>query len=277
MSQYRQLDQLSVQLYSTGVLHIQFNKPKILNAVNESVWKQYAKAFEYAADDPDVLVIVVSGSGRAFCAGLDLSSSEDLLGAGPKELETSRRGLRIQSYLKQIQDAVKKSFDIKKPVIGVAHGICYGMAIDFLASLDIRFATKDARFSVREIVIGIAADVGSLQQLPKIIGNHSWLREIVYTGREFSGEEAFHQGFVSTIHETHEQSLKAAFQLAEELAKKSPIALYGSKFSLNYANDHSLEEGLNRIAEFNSLAVETDMRIGVQALLKKKQPKYSKL
>lgn len=277
MSQYDQLDQLTAKLHPTGVLHIQLNKPKILNAVGEAVWRQYAKAFEYAMTDPDVLVVIVSGVGRAFCAGLDLKSSGDIISEEASKIETARRGLRTLSFIKQFQDAIKTSYDLKKPVIGVAHGISYGLAIDMLSNVDIRFATKDTRFSVREIAIGMAADIGSLQQLPKIVGNHSWIREIVYTGREFSGQEALEKGFVSRVFDTQEETLKAAFQLAEEIAEKSPIALYGCKSSLNYANDHTLQEGLDRIAEFNSLAIENDLRVGIQATLMKQKPKYSKL
>ncbi|KAF5099178.1 hypothetical protein D0Z03_001074 [Geotrichum reessii] len=282
MSDYSKFDQLAVTLQPSGVLHIALNKPKKLNAVNKAVWRQYGAVFAQAAHDPNVLSIVVSGNGRAFCSGLDLTSAkQDLFTASgsdaDEKLDPSRRALRFMPFIKDFQNAIKASYTINKPVIGVAHGVSYGLAIDILSNVDIRVAARNTRFSVREISIGMAADIGSLQQLPRIVGNHSWLRELVYTGREFSADEALTQGFLSHVYDTPEIALAEAFKLAEHIAQHSPVALYGIKQSLNYAIEHSLDEGLDQIAVFNSFALETDLKVGVTAALSKKPAKYSKL
>lgn len=278
MSDYTKFDQLAVTLQPSGVLHVALNKPKKLNAVNEAVWRQYGAIFAQAAHDPNVLAIVVSGNGRAFCSGLDLTSAkQDLASGSDEKLDPGRRALRFMPFIKDFQNAIKASYTINKPVIGVAHGVSYGLAIDILSNVDIRVAARNTRFSVREISIGMAADIGSLQQLPRIVGNHSWLRELVYTGREFSADEALAQGFLSHVYDTPEIALAEAFKLAEHIAQHSPVALHGSKQSLNYAIEHSLEEGLDQIAVFNSFALETDLKVGVTAALSKKQAKYSKL
>ncbi|KAF5102896.1 hypothetical protein D0Z00_000154 [Geotrichum galactomycetum] len=282
MSTYAKFDQLSVTLHPSGVLHIALNKPKKLNAVNEAVWRQYGAVFAQAAIDPQVLAIIVSGNGRAFCAGLDLASAQKDISFPSEsetgeELDVGRRALRFMPFIKDFQNAIKASYTINKPVIGVAHGVSYGLAIDILSNVDIRVAARDARFSVREIAIGMAADIGSLQQLPRIVGNHSWLREAVYTGREFGADEALAQGFLSHVYETPETALAEAFKLAENIAKHSPLALYGIKNSLNYSIEHSLEEGLDHIAVFNSFALENDLKVGVMSALSKTPAKYSKL
>lgn len=282
MSDYAKFDQLAVTLHPSGILHVAFNKPKKLNAVNEAVWRQYGAVFAQAGRDPQVLVIIVSGNGRAFCSGLDLASAQKDITQPPvsetgEELDAGRRAVRFLPFIKDFQNAIKASYTVNKPVIGVAHGVSYGLAIDILSNVDIRVAARNTRFSVREIAIGMAADIGSLQQLPRIIGNHSWLREAVYTGREFGADEALAQGFLSHVYDTPETALAEAFKLAEGIAKHSPLALYGVKNSLNYAIEHSLEEGLDQIAVFNSFALETDLKVGVMAALAKKPAKYSKL
>lgn len=272
---YSQFNELSVSFAAPRVLHVQFNKPKKLNAVGEKTWRQYRKVFETAGNDPNVAAIIVSGQGRAFCSGLDLTDAGSVMGM--EDLDASRRAIRLKPFIKDFQQAIKAAYDIKKPVIGVAHGVSYGLAIDILSNVDIRFATNGTRFSVREIAIGMAADIGSLQQLPRIVGNHSWLREIVYTGREFSAEEALNHGLVSRVYSTQEESLNAAIDLAKQFAEYSPVALYGAKHSLNYSIDHTLEDGLDHIAEFNSYAIQTDLAVGISAQLSKKKPIYGKL
>lgn len=275
MSNYSQFTEVTVGFATPGVLHIQLSKPKKLNAVGEKTWRQYGQALETAALDPEVTAIVISGQGRCFCAGLDLHDAG--LSVESETKDPARKGIRNIKFIKDFQDAIKAAYDIKKPVIGVAHGVSYGLAIDMLSNMDIRFAAKDTRFSVREIVIGMAADIGSLQQLPRIIGNQSWLREVIFSGREFSAAEALHHGFVSRVFDTQEETLKAAIEFASQLTNYSPVALHAIKKSLNYAADHTLQEGLDQIAEFNAFAVETDLMAGITAHLQKKKPVYEKL
>lgn len=273
MVDYSQFKEIKVTFSSPGVLHVQFNKPKKLNAVNEATWSCYGAAFRAAGADPEVRSIVVSGEGKGFCAGIDLN---DLAGLS-NEKEFSRRAIDTYQNIRRFQENIRAPFEINKPVIGAVHGVAYGLGIDILSQFDIRYAAKNSRFSVREIVVGMAPDIGTLQQMPRIVGNHSWLREVVYTGREFLADEALLQGFVSRVFETQEETVAAALELAKEIAGYSPVATHGIKKSLNYANDHSLEDGLRQIAEYNSYALETDLLVGVTAAMRKKKAIYPNL
>ena len=134
------------------------------------------------------------------------------------------------------------------PVIAAIHGGCIGGAVDLVTACDIRLASDDAFFCIQEINIGMAADVGTLQRLPKIIPD-SKMREMAYTGRRMYAEEAKETGLVSNTYESHEKMLKAANSLAKEIASKSPVAIYGLKAVMNYSRDHSVSESL----EYNAL------------------------
>lgn len=269
---YSQYKEVETSFPAPGVLHVEFNKPKKLNAVNTATWRDYASVLRLAGTDPEVRAVVISGRGRAFCSGLDLAGGEPQFSD-----EMSRKIIGRFNHIREFQNAIKAGYDLNKPIIGVAHGISYGLAIDILSSIDIRFATKGTRFSVREIAIGMAPDIGTLQHLPRAVGNNSWVREVAYTGREFGAEEALAQGFVSRVYDTPEESVKAAIELATQFTANSPVAMYGIKQSLNYSSDHTIEDGLKQIAEFNSYAIENDMPAGITAVLSKKKAIYPNL
>lgn len=143
--------------------------------------------------------------------------------------------------------------------------------------MDIRYASKDAVLSIREIEIGMAADIGSLQFLPKIVGNFGWIKEAAMTGRDFSPDEAQEQGLINKVFPTKEEAVKGAIDLATMLAKKSPVAMHGLKKSLNYAIDHTVPEGLEQIAQFNSHGLGEDFMIGAMNARNKVKPRYEKL
>lgn len=280
MEKYSEIKELAISFAAPSVLLIEFNKPQKINAVNSKTWRDYGKVFTIAARDPNVNAIVLAGKGpKGFCAGLDLKDEEGFseISGGGSNIEPSRKAIYMHRHIREFQNAIKASYDCPKPVIGVAHGISLGLAIDVLTNVDIRLASKDTQFSVREIVIGMAADIGTLQQLPRVVGNQSWVRELVYTGRFFSAAEALQQGLVSHVYDTKEETLAEAIKLAKQLASYSPVALQGAKESLNFAMEHTLDEGLNQIANYNSTALQTDFFTGIQATLAKKQPKYHKL
>ncbi|ANB11565.1 hypothetical protein AWJ20_4385 [Sugiyamaella lignohabitans] len=315
------------------VLHVEFNRPKVRNAVHRDSYLEYHNIFQKADIDPDVRVVLLSGVGSAFCAGLDVKSSQF-----PSETdETSRKGIQIYRHIKEFQNAIHAPYKLSKrrclfasggwgaapdpaaplaslesgrlrsqhllrsrsygvwggapaaggkgpgpdltdaAVIAVAHGACVGLGIDIISAVDIRYASRDAILSVREVVIGMAADIGSLQRLPRIVGNTSWLKEATYTGRDFSADEGKEQGLISKVFDTKEQALEGALALAKDIAEKSPIAVYGSKRSLNYAKEHSIESGLDQIAEFNGHGLGEDFVNGIMAAFSKSKPRYEKL
>ena len=141
---------------------------------------------------------------------------------------------------------------VRVPVIAAIHGYCFGAGIDLVSACDIRYASKNTKFTIKEIDLGLAADIGTLQRFQKVVGNDSWARELAYTARYFDENEALKNGFISKISETPEECLNEAVKLAKFIASKSPVAVTTSKQSLVYSRDHSVQDGLDHICWLNS-------------------------
>ncbi|ODQ67739.1 ClpP/crotonase [Nadsonia fulvescens var. elongata DSM 6958] len=272
---YAKFDQFLVDFPVKNVAHVQINRPKSLNSFDINTYTQFGLMMDILSYDPEVRVIVLSGVGKAFSSGLDIKTAGKILGTGDEE--PSRRALRFNKFIKDFQNSIKTPHTNRKPVIGVAHGISYGLAIDILAGVDIRIASEDTSFSIKEVDIGMAADMGSLQRLPKITGNLSWIKELAYTGRNFSARESQAIGFISGISKTKEEAISHALKLADIIAKKSPVAIQTTKQSINYALDHDIQAGLDQIAEVNTYALGLDTITAVQSAFTKDKPVFSKL
>ncbi|KAJ3130352.1 putative enoyl CoA hydratase [Nowakowskiella sp. JEL0407] len=166
----------------------------------------------------------------------------------------------------------------KFPVIAAVHGACVGGGVDLISACDIRYCTSDAIFSVKEVDLAIPADMGTLQRLPKITGNHSLVREWCFTGKTFTASDAMNVGLVSRIFESKEKMFEEAMKTAIEIGSKSPVATLGTKHLLNYSRDHTVDEGLNYTALWNSAMIHTeDVTKSIEAAKKKNLPKFSKL
>lgn len=229
------------------------NRPSKLNAFDNAMWSDLARAFDAAAADPDVRAIVIAGEGKCFSAGIDLEVMKGLAAVG-QNLDPSRRAYALGAKIKQFQDVFTRIETAPQPVIASIHGYCFGAGVDLISAADIRWAHPSSVFSIKEVDVGICADVGTLQRLPKIVGNQSMARELIYTGRTFSAYEAMQLGLISRItneHDTKSFGLDSAIELANELAQKSPIAIAGSKRSLNYSRDRPVSDGLHDVAMWN--------------------------
>lgn len=269
---YTQFKELDVSFASPGVLLLEFNRPKSGNIITAAVWKEYARIFRTLAADPDVRVVVVAGKGKHLAAGIQLTQLRDLI---PSEIEDpSRMSYQLYHFIREFQEEIKTAYDCGKPTIAVAHGASIGLTMDLLVQFDMRFAAKNAVFAAPEVMIGMAADVGTIQSISKVVRNSSWVREIIFTGRDFSASEAYQQGFVSRLFETKDEALQTALAVARDMAECSPVATHGIKNALNYSREHTLEDGLKHIAQYAAVANETDMRVGVTALKTKQKPVY---
>jgi delta(3,5)-delta(2,4)-dienoyl-CoA isomerase len=163
-------------------------------------------------------------------------------------------------------------------VICVLHGYSLGLALDMSTCADIRICSADAKFAVKEVDIGLAADIGTLARLPKVVGSLSWVKDVSLSARIFGAEEALRVGFVSRVLESKEKALEAAMQMAQVLASKSPVAVQGTKELLNHARDHSVADNLRYTGVWNSAAVQTsDVERALKSGLKKTKPRFEKL
>ncbi|CEP08231.1 hypothetical protein [Parasitella parasitica] len=274
MSQY-QYETVKVDVSAEGVAHVQLHRPKKLNAFNDQLVSDVRKAFQDISVDSNVLSVVVSGTGRMFTAGLDLSET------GLKSQDSNdpaRAAWKIRSHIQGFQAAFTAIEECSKPVIAAVHGACFGAGVDLITACDIRYCAKDSFFCVKEVDVGLAADVGSLQRLPKVIGNNSLVRELCFTGRNMYAPEALQCGFVNKVVEDQDAVLAEAFKTAKLIASKSPVAVLGTKHLLNYSRDHSVAEGLNYTVAWNQGMLNTeDIPLSIQAFVTKKPAKYSKL
>lgn len=213
-----------------GVAFVKMNRPQKRNAMNSKFWGECKSAFEVLGEDGGVRAIVLVGEGKVFTSGLDLSDiGIDLMGGGGEGVDVARQALKIKKHVTRMQEAFTAIERIPQPVIAAIHGACIGGGIDLIAACDIRYASAETVFSIKEVDIGLAADLGTLQRLPRVTGNESLLRELAFTGRNFSSAEGQALGMFSRVLPTPAETLAAATALATEIAKKSPVAVAGTK------------------------------------------------
>jgi len=257
------------------VYNVQLNREKKLNALNGTLWPEIGQAFNLLGKDPDCRVIILSGNGKAFCAGIDLNFlMQSGFANADEDLDTARKSFRILPMIKDFQSYHMALEKCPKPVIAAIHGACVGGATNMVAFADIRYCTNDAWFQVKEAMIGIAADVGALQQLPKVIGNQSLARELCLTARKFDSKEANDCGFVNRTFDDKESMMSTCLEMAENIAAMSPVAVQGTKINLNYSRDHSVEEGLDFIAHWNMSMLQSEdlMKAAVSLISKDDEP-----
>ena len=227
------------------VAQVEIDRPKKLNAFNEQMFHSLGAIFNRLSHDPDVRAVILTGNGdRAFTAGLDVQSASDSGNvSGGAEVDVARKATQIRRHVQELQDTVTAIEKCEKPVIAVMHGISYGLGIDMTTCCDIRICAKNTRFSVREVEIGIAADVGTLSRLPQTGISMSFIKDVALTARDWSADEALQVGFVSGVYETKQAALECALDMGKLIATKSPVAVQGTKEVINFSRDHTIADG----------------------------------
>jgi enoyl-CoA hydratase len=226
-----------------------------------SFWRDLPLIVDELSASGSVRAMVLSAEGKHFCSGMDLSvfADNDTVGpGGPAQSgHRSRRNERFRSTALKLQDSFSCLERARMPVLCAIQGACIGGGIDMVSAADMRYATESAFFSIQEINIGMTADVGTLQRMPKLVGE-GLVRELAYTGHRWSAAEAHAAGFVNAVYADHEAMLAAVTQTAAEIASKSPMAIWGTKQTMHYTRDHSVADGLEFIANWNAAMFDTD-------------------
>ena len=264
---------------SEHVANLILSRPDQLNTMSRDFWVELGEVTEEINMNSDVRVLVMSSTGKHFCAGMDLTAFSNGVDNIPedKKPDHARIGEAVYRVAKELQGYISSLESIRVPVIAAIHGGCVGGAVDLVTACDIRLASNDAFFCIQEINIGMAADVGTLQRLPKIIPD-SKMREMAYTGRRMYAEEAKESGLVSDTFESHEKLLEAANNLAKEIATKSPIAIHGLKAVMNYSRDHSVSDSLDFNALWSgAMLSQRDMTEAMTANMEKRDASFEKL
>jgi enoyl-CoA hydratase len=256
-----------------GVALVELNRPQKMNAINRPMWDEIRLAFQHISEVKGARVAVLCGTGPHFCAGIDIAM---LSGTGGEQEETCPGRVRekLRRFVLELQDVVNSIERCTKPVLAALHGVCYGAAIDIATACDMRYSSEDARISVKEIDLGLTADVGVLQRLPRVI-SEGMARELAYTAREVSGREAKEIGLVNRCFPSREQLLEGVMEMARTVASKSPLALRGCKEMFAYTRDHSIADALNYIATWNAaMLVSDDLKEAMTAFKEKRSPVY---
>ncbi|MCX2981716.1 crotonase/enoyl-CoA hydratase family protein [Halieaceae bacterium IMCC14734] len=235
---------------SDGVAEVALNRPTKANSMNAPMWRELQDCFEWIDQAPEVRVAVLSGNGKHFCSGLDLTMFAGIAGDGGST-EPARRAEALRRTVLRMQDNLSAIEQCRVPVLAAIHNTCIGGAIDLTCCCDMRYCSADAWFGVKEIELGMVADVGTLQRLPRLIGD-GMVRELAYTGRRFEADEALRIGFVNRVFPNRDELLDGVMGIARDIAAKSPLAIRGSKEMIVYGRDHSVSDGLNYIATWNA-------------------------
>ena len=246
------------------------------------MWKTVEQVFKQLARDSEVRAVVISGSAEAeahhFSAGIDLGSLFGAMAAEKGKTDFARRAMQMRAMILELQEAFTAIEACPQPVIAAIDGFCIGGGIDLITATDIRLASQSAVFSIKEAAVGLAADVGTLQRLPKVVGHGSRVRELAFTGDNFSAADALEIGLVSRVAADTPALMADAFGVASRIAANSPIAVAGTKATLNYARDHSVADGLQQIAQWNMAMIQgQDIPNVAQAMAKKEQPTFDDL
>ena len=261
-----------------GVTEVRLNRPDALNSMVPAFWTELPQIIRELDAGGDTRAIVLSSTGKHFCAGMDLAvfTGGSSLG-GPTEGEVGRQRANLRRHILQLQETFSSIERARVPVLAAIQGGAIGGAVDMITACDMRYMTEEAFICVQEINIGMTADVGTLQRLPKIIPE-GVARELSYTGRRMPADEAKACGLVNEVFPDVEAMRAGVMSVARQIASKSPLAIWGTKEMINYSRDHSVEDSLNYIATWQTgMFQPADMAESFKAKAEKRDPEFADL
>jgi enoyl-CoA hydratase len=245
------------------------------NAMGPDFWRELPELFGQLDADESVRAVVVTGAGRNFSYGLDLIAMAEDFGAVLAEGAKARQRTDFHATIRRMQSAITAVADCRKPVVAAISGWCIGGGVDLISAADIRYASADAKFSVREVRVGMVADVGSLARLPAIIGD-GHLRELALTGKDIDADRAAKIGLVNDVFTDQQSVLAAARATAAEIAANPPLVVHGVKSVLDHTRSKSVDDSLRYVAAWNAAFMPSDdLTEAITALFEKRPPKFT--
>lgn len=262
------------------IAHVQLNQPEKSNALTKELWTELPTVLHKIDAEMLARVVVLSSIGKHFCAGMDFSyfaGTANTSGEEKPKVDSARRNESSRRFVLQLQEILRSLERIRVPVLTAIQGGCIGGGVQLVSTADCRYATADAYFCVKETLLGLTADVGTLQYLPKLLPQ-GLVRELAYTGRKMSAKEAKEVGFLNEVYETQEEMLTAVLDLADQIAQQSPVAVVGCKEVINYSRDHSLDDALNYVATWQAAMYGyADVKEAVTASFEKRVGEFDEL
>lgn len=254
---------------------VYLNRPEKKNAMGPSAWADLPGIFEELDNDPSVKVVVISGKGKSFCAGIDLVG---IMGALPEVMDQQQYGgikWKLHPKIKALQETISCIERCKKPVIAAIHGHCVGAGLDMVTACDIRICSEDAVFCLKEAAVGFVADVGVLQRLPNIVGQ-GIARELAFTAKTIDAKRAKEVNLVSEICLDYDDLMAKADAMANEILANSPLAVQASKLVMNYGVGKSVQDGLDYVCSMSvNIVPSNDLIEAFTAFTEKRKPKFT--
>jgi len=255
------------------VANVSFNRPQKANSLNLAAWEELKAVMEEMGERKDVRVVILGGEGRIFCAGIDLELLMSVQQFENLPTPTARKEA-IYAMVIKLQECVSAIERCPKPVIAAVHNGCIGGGVDIIAACDLRYCTDDAYFTIKEIDMGMVADLGTLQRLPKFV-RPSVVAEMAYTGRAVKAKEALDIGIVNGHFANKEEMMRGVREVAAQIASKSPLSIRGTKQVIQHALNNPVHEGLEYIARHNSEnLLSPDLAESFRASLEKRAPRF---
>jgi enoyl-CoA hydratase len=259
---------------SEGVAEVVLTGPGKGNAMGPDFWREMPAVFAELDRDEDVRAVIVRGAGDHFSYGLDLGAMMGNLGQHFSGANLAAERTAMLDLVLEMQQAFNRVEACRKPVVAAVHGWCIGGGLDLIAACDIRLCSEEARFSLREVKVAIVADLGSLQRLPRIIGEGN-TRELALTGRDITAARALAMNLVNEVYETPAALLDAAHAIAREIAENPPLVVQGIKRVMNYCLDKSIQDGLEYVAVWNSAFLQShDLGEAMAAFMERRTPRF---
>ncbi len=264
------------------VATVWLDRPDKRNAFAPEFWEDFPRIMETLGDDDETRVVVIAARGTSFTAGIDLMAFAPMFTSGgvdptdpsPPSSDVGRRKALYRS-VKRLQRAFTSVAECPKPVIAAVHGHCIGAGVDLITACDLRFASTDAIFSVRETKLAMVADVGTLQRLPRIV-NPGYVADVVFTGRDFDAAEAHEMGLVTRVLPDAATLHRTAAEVAAQIAANSPLAVQGAKAVLAAEADMPVDAALDHIALWNAAFIQSnDLVEAVTAFMEKRPPEFT--
>ncbi|MDH3190891.1 MAG: crotonase/enoyl-CoA hydratase family protein [Acidimicrobiia bacterium] len=262
-----------IEIERTGhVSTIWLNRPEKLNALSGDMWSDIPTAVEEINADEAARVIILAARGEAFTVGIDVGMLATMAMDGPSKAAAN---MHLYETIKTLQLTASVFADSPKPVVASIHGFCLGAGMDLITACDVRVASSDAIFSIRETKMALVADIGTLQRLPSIVGN-GHAAELAMTGADFDAVRAMQIGLVSQVHSDADSTYKAAHTLASEIAANSPLVVQGIKKVLAANNGRTVDEALEFVAQWNSsFLLSNDLMEAINAYFEKRPPEFT--
>jgi len=251
-----------------NIATVSINRASKANSLNAESWVEMKSIFESLHKNPEARVIILTGEGKNFCAGIDLQLLMNV-----NRFESSceaRKREELREFIFHLQDCISAIEKCRKPVLAAIQGCCIGGAVDIISACDIRYCTDNAYFSIQEINLGLVADIGTLQRLPKIL-QPGIMAELAYTGRKLYAEESQRIGLCNNTYIDKESMMEGVMAIAKDIASKSPLCIRGTKEILLYTRDHSVDESLNYMTAWNaSMLLSNDIFEAMAAYMQKR-------